>query len=153
MNSDDEEYREELPLRRVVLDTNVLVSAFQFGGKPRKLLELALAGSLIPLGSVALKDKLLRILIEKFKVPPSVLKLATKSYWEAVLWIEPTETVTLCRDEADNRVLECALAGKADYIVTGDRDLLDLAAAVKIPILKPDSFLTCFYQERRKPNT
>jgi predicted nucleic acid-binding protein len=45
-------------------------------------------------------------------------------------------------DEADNRVLECALEGGADMVVTGDRHLLDLHGAVLFPILKPEAFLS-----------
>lgn len=131
-----------------MLDTNVLVSAFQFGGKPRIILDLTLNGSLVPLSSVVLRDELFRILTGKFKVSVAVLKETTASYWEAVCWVEPTETVSLCRDEADNRVLECAIAGHADCIVTGDSDLLDLAEVATIAILRPGEFLTRFRAER-----
>jgi putative PIN family toxin of toxin-antitoxin system len=50
-------------------------------------------------------------------------------------------TVSICRDEDDNRVLECALDGMADYIVTGDKDLLDLVSFEGIKIVKVSDFL------------
>jgi len=56
--------------------------------------------------------------------------------------VEPTSVLSVCRDPADNRVLECALAGGADVIVTGDRDLLTLHPFRDIDILTPRAFLT-----------
>jgi predicted nucleic acid-binding protein len=49
--------------------------------------------------------------------------------------------VDLCRDDDDNRILECAIEGDAHYIVTGDRDLLDLPAVSQYTILNVDAFL------------
>jgi putative PIN family toxin of toxin-antitoxin system len=55
--------------------------------------------------------------------------------------VTPTRTVKVCRDEDDNRVLEAAVAGKADYIVTSDEDLLVLDPFEGIRIVRPHVFL------------
>ncbi|MFN0094325.1 MAG: putative toxin-antitoxin system toxin component, PIN family [Dehalococcoidia bacterium] len=55
--------------------------------------------------------------------------------------VQPSRTVDICRDPADNRVLEAAVAGAVDYVVTGDKDLLVLGAFEGIPIVDPATFL------------
>ncbi len=61
--------------------------------------------------------------------------------WESSLVVTPDMEVTASRDPNDNRVLEAALAGSADYIVSGDKDLLVLVQFEHIPILSPADFL------------
>ncbi|WP_237741288.1 putative toxin-antitoxin system toxin component, PIN family [Geminocystis herdmanii] len=55
--------------------------------------------------------------------------------------IKVTETITICRDAKDNKFLELAVSGKADFIITGDQDLLVLNPFENITIIKPDLFL------------
>jgi len=55
--------------------------------------------------------------------------------------VNPAHKITLCRDPRDNLVLECALAGKADFIVTGDEDLLVLKKFKSISIITPKNFI------------
>lgn len=55
--------------------------------------------------------------------------------------IEPNEQVSICRDPKDNKFLELAVSGKADFIVSGDEDLLELNPFREIRILKPADFL------------
>jgi predicted nucleic acid-binding protein len=56
----------------------------------------------------------------------------------------PIEKISLCRDIEDNKILECALAGKVDFIVSGDKDLLSLHLFKNIPIITPRKFLEFF---------
>jgi putative PIN family toxin of toxin-antitoxin system len=125
----------------VVLDTNVLISAYQFGGKPAQILQLAESESFVSLASGPLKSELARILAEKFLMPRSLVLATCTAFWQIAEWIEPKTPCNLCPDEADNRVLECAIEGSADFIVTGDHHLLDLASAVDCILLKPAPFL------------
>jgi len=55
--------------------------------------------------------------------------------------VEPTHRIDASRDPDDNRVLEAAIAGEADYIVTGDRDLLELGSYEGIRIVTPAEFV------------
>jgi uncharacterized protein len=59
--------------------------------------------------------------------------------------VEVTKTITACRDPKDNMLLELAVSGKADVIVTGDTDLLVLHPFKKIAILQPEAFLTAYF--------
>ena len=59
-------------------------------------------------------------------------------------FIEPKIEITECRDPKDNKFLELAVAGKADCIVTGDKDLLELHPFRNIRIITPKEFLTQF---------
>ena len=60
------------------------------------------------------------------------------------LFIEPVVKISECRDPKDNKFLELAVAGKADCIVTGDKDLLELHPFRNIRIITPKEFLTQF---------
>ena len=131
-------------LWRVVLDTNVLISAYQFGGKPGAILELAHHGKMTSLTSVPLRDELVRVLTYKFFATPISIGEACARLWEVSEWIEPKIRLDLCPDESDNRVLECALEGNAGFIVTGDRHLLNLQPIEGLMILSPDAFLARF---------
>jgi uncharacterized protein len=126
---------------RVVLDTNVLVSAYRFGGKPKAILELAEEMAFVPLISEPLKGELVRVLEEKFFMPRTLVTELCSYLWEVSEWVDPKIQIHLCADEPDNRVLECALEGKAGYIVTGDRHLLNLPPIKGLAILTPDKFL------------
>lgn len=129
---------------RVVLDTNVLISAYQFGDKPETILELAQNRAFVSLTSEPLRDELVRVLNEKFPMAPELIREACARFWEASAWVVPRLRICLCSDDADNRVLECAAEGQAGYIVTGDRDLLTLAPVPALTILTPDAFLAHF---------
>jgi predicted nucleic acid-binding protein len=59
--------------------------------------------------------------------------------------VEVFETIRVCRDPKDNMLLELAVSGKADVIVTGDTDLLVLNPFKNIAILQPVAFLTAYF--------
>ena len=105
---------------RVVLDTNVVVSALLFGGIPATILRLVRDDECQAVTSPALLDELHRVLIVKFEYPTRVAD-ATLKRWRAVNAVvtPPLELRIIAADPSDNRVLECALAGEADAIVSG----------------------------------
>jgi len=74
---------------RVVLDTNVLVSAYQFGGKPEQILQLAESESFVSLASDPLKIELARILAEKFLMSRSLVLATCTAFWQVAERIEP----------------------------------------------------------------
>lgn len=129
-------------MKRIVLDTNVYISAFLYGGKPKQVLELVLARQVHLLISIPLQSELQRVLRDKFSFTPRDLAAKTDVLWKHAEWISPRRRLSLCRDESDNRVLECAAEGRADVVVTGDRDLLDLPAMEGFAILTPAEFLS-----------
>jgi uncharacterized protein len=131
-------------IERAVLDTNIYVSAIEYGGKPRRTLDWIRLGNLQLLISIPLQLELERILRSKFGYDSAKLLFTASALWRDAVWISPQRRITLCPDESDNRVLECAIEGKASFIVTGDHHLLDLAPIPGLTILTAGAFLTHF---------
>lgn len=131
---------DESPVK-VVLDTNILISAIAFGGKPKNVLDLVLEEKIIAITSPILLAEFKEIYRKKFPLLEEDFELTIKNI-EEIFWIlQPTKTLDLLRDNDDNRVLEAALEGKCDYIVTGDKDLLELKSYKTIQIVTAEQFL------------
>jgi putative PIN family toxin of toxin-antitoxin system len=127
---------------RVVLDTNVLISALFWGGAPRRMVDLAAAGHFQAVTSPELLAELEAVLAGDFGVPQDKLELVLRdilSYAEVVTAVEEPELPV--RDLADVKVIACAVAGRADCIVTRDQDLLSLPLVGAIRILSVRDFL------------
>jgi putative PIN family toxin of toxin-antitoxin system len=115
-------------LAKVVLDTNILISAIVFGGKPRKVLESAIRGEI----QLVLTEKIIQEMREvlegkKFQYPKEITDLIIQELEALAEIVKPKENISLIeKDPKDNRVLECAQESQADYIVSGDAHLLEL---------------------------
>jgi putative PIN family toxin of toxin-antitoxin system len=123
-------------MNRVTVDTNVLISALVFQGLPGEFLALALAGSIQLITSPALLDELDEKL--RFKFLWSSVKASQARNELEILCdvISAIRHLTVIADDPDDdRVLECAIAGSADVIISGDRHLLDLRSFQGIQIL------------------
>ena len=119
--------RNALSATLVAADTNVLVSAIQFGGKPKQLLDLAVDGHVDLAISEAILEETLRVLKDKFQRTPEELRETDKQLRVLGRVVTPTESINAVDvDPSDNRVLECAVAGDAENIVSGDKHLLAL---------------------------
>jgi putative PIN family toxin of toxin-antitoxin system len=127
----------------IVLDTNVLVSALVFGGVPREVLTLVMAGRVICSLSLPILDELRDVLQRpKFGLSLEQAVAIVEELSEICTIVSPTETLQVIdADPADNRILECAIKAKATFIVSGDSHLLALAAHEGIWILRPSEFL------------
>lgn len=126
---------------KIVLDTNVLISAIGFGGKPRTILLLTIEGKMKGITSRVLLAELHEVISKKFpKLEPQLL-IIEEQIEEKFIIVQPKESINISRDEDDNRVLEAALEGGCDYIITGDEDLLNLVKFKNIKIITPDEFL------------
>jgi putative PIN family toxin of toxin-antitoxin system len=130
----------------VVLDTNVLISAILFGGKPRDLLQLIIQGQIDAFISPALEKEFRDVLSRpKFKLTTEECFLIYKEIETLMVIVFPKTSVKVIRsDPDDNAVLECALEAGVDYIVTGDPHLLDLAEFKGSKIVTPSEFLHNF---------
>jgi putative PIN family toxin of toxin-antitoxin system len=128
---------------RVVLDTNVLISALLFDGIPERIFLAGLRGEIQLLTSVSLLEELGRVLKGKFKIDANSVAHTielVKSVAEVVK-VESRIRVILHPD-ADNRVLECADDGKTDVVVTGDtKHILPLSKYKGAKILSPAEFV------------
>ena len=126
---------------RVVLDTNILISAFGWGGVPGRLLLSGLTGQVELCASPFLSAELERV----FAYPTVAQALAKRGlsaadlhrrYLASVLWFEAAPLPRpVCRDADDDHVLACAVAAGADLIVSGDDDLLSLRMYENMPIV------------------
>jgi len=131
--------------RRVVLDTNVVVSALLFrDGRLAWLREAWEARQFVPLVSAETIAELARVLgYPKFKLTDDEAKNLLAAYMEhaeAVGEVRRSVRVPRCRDEDDRAFLRLAYAARADVRVTGDEELLAVAAASRIPLLAPEAF-------------
>ncbi len=120
---------------RLLLDTNVLVSAVLFGGLPEGLVEQAFRGEYELVTSEAVLDEFEEVLQESFARPPLVARALREELASISDISRPQPIPRVSRDPADDMVLAAALGGHADAIVTGDKDLLDLGAYERIPVL------------------
>lgn len=126
---------------KVVVDTNVLISAFVFGGNAEQVLEKVLAsGELI--SSAFVLTELERVLKGKFEIPADKINRILTSLNQVAQVLSPdAPPPNICRDPDDNFILQLAAFADADFIVTGDKDLLVLAAFGKAQIVPPAVFL------------
>jgi uncharacterized protein len=129
-------------MTRVVADTNIYISALMFGGLPGVLLNLGLMQAFRLVTSPALLDELEDKLRVKFGVLAQDAAAIRVKLESAGDLIDPAIVLDVVTDDPDdNRVLECAVASRADYIVSGDRHLLKLKEHASIPILTAREFL------------
>ncbi|OPY05321.1 MAG: PIN domain protein [Syntrophorhabdus sp. PtaB.Bin184] len=130
-------------MRRIVVDTNVMVSALLFGGNPREVLLQAIRGE-IGLGmSPAMLYELQGVLSrKKFGLAEQLVETVMNEVTGLSDMVFPRRSVSVIeRDPDDNMVLECALEYRAQAIISGDEHLLALAAFENIPILTPAQYL------------
>jgi len=132
---------------RAVLDVNVLVSALlNPRGVPARIVKLWRADAFKAVACEALLAEFERVMLRprlrNRAVAPAELKDLSRSIRRLSVMTSGAISVTdIARDQDDNKVLACALEGGADYIVTGDGDLLVLGKYEGIPIISPTAFL------------
>lgn len=129
---------------RYVFDTNVIISALLFeNGKPAQALRYALAKGEV-LMSLEMLEELNEVLgREKFNqyVTAEEREEFLEALVERAVLIEIVENVQECRDPKDNKVLELALSGEAQYIISSDKDLLVLHPFRNVLVITVEEFL------------
>jgi putative PIN family toxin of toxin-antitoxin system len=128
---------------RIVLDTNVLISALMFGGNPRKILEKVIRGDIELYLSEAIISELGEVLKRpKFGLPISIVNQIISELSSISESVRPSKRINKVKvDPTDNRILECAIEEKAEYIVSWDNHLLDLKEFRSIKIVSPQHFI------------
>jgi len=129
---------------RVVLDTNTVVSALLFSGISSKLVSLWQKGLITPLLSREILDEYLRVLsYPKFDLSEGEIKeLIQEEILPYAEVVKPKKRLRVFqRDPSDKKCLDCAVAGKARVIISGDKDLLSLGRYRQIRIQSPAQFL------------
>ena len=127
---------------RVVADTNIYISALNFGGPPGEIVDLALEGVIELYISEPILKEIEGVLLRKFGWSESRGRSAVGVIRRFARLVVPGETVrAIPEDEPDNRILECALKANVSAIATGDSHLLKLRKFQDIPIVSPRELL------------
>lgn len=131
---------------RAVFDTNVLVAAFVAEGICSKLLTRGRKRQFHLIVCPIILQEFERVLIKKFSATRNETRSALRIVSEAVhSVVHPSQPVqSVCRDPDDDAILACVLEARADYLVTGDEDLLELKGFKGIRIVTPRDFELLF---------
>lgn len=133
-------------MTKVCLDSNIFISALLFDGKPEEILFLASDGKIEILVSPAILDEVKKNLTQKFSRSEADTKKLVKSIISISHVIVPKIKITTVGYPPDNKILEVALEGKVNCIITGDKKhLLPLKEFKGIPIITPVQFLAKWY--------
>ena len=128
---------------KVVLDTNVIISAIIFGGKPRTIFELIIVDKkLTGIISKSVFDELLCVLKVKFKYSRSQLIRIEKLIEGSFIITHPQNIPKIIKeDRFDNQILAIIDETTIDYIISGDNHLLKIKTYKNVPIVPPHSFM------------
>lgn len=126
----------------VVFDTNIFISAFVIpGSKAEEAYLHALRGGFNLYSSVAILTETAQKLREKFGWEENKIARFLKTIAKVATIIKTRPHLHFLTDKPDNRILECAAAAKADFIVTGDKHLLSLKQFQNVAIIRLSDFL------------
>lgn len=130
-------------MNKVVLDTNMFLSAFLFNGHTKIIFDIIFANKLRLYVSSELRNEVLNKM-EKYEATEQVKSDAMYFFHERSTTIKPKIKLNICRDPKDNFLLELAETAKADYLITRDKDLLSLpnSAWRKTKIITPEVLLS-----------
>ena len=131
---------------RVVVDTNVFMSSF-FGCNPRRIIDLWIEGGITICLSKDILDEyvgvLLRMGLDKDKELDELLNLFSHGF-NSLFTAKPPQINIISDDPDDNKFIECAVGLEADYIISGDKHLLNLREYCGIKISSPRKFLDIY---------
>ena len=129
---------------RVVIDTNIFISGLLGSGSCRKVylsfkegeFELVVSEVLFEELKFVIERPKFHLLIDAEEKKEVILFIRSKA-----IFVKPKRKFNICRDTKDNKLLECALEARADFIVSRDKDLLILKSFLGTSIVSPKEFL------------
>lgn len=132
---------------KIVIDTNIFVSALLFENSlPFQVVKLAEKKGTILFSETTLGE--LKQVLNRKKFDKYVTLQEREAFFLKLMMTGENvlihRNIKACRDEKDNKFLELAVNGKADFIITGDNDLLVLNPFENIPIINPDIFINTY---------
>jgi putative PIN family toxin of toxin-antitoxin system len=136
---------------RVTCDTNIFISGLNFRGNPRRVLDMAQEGRI----RLCVSDDILNEIEEvlrrpKFGWQEKEIERALRGIARFTQHVKPKYRIDVVKaDPDDNRILDCAIAGKSEYLVTGDNHLLDIGQFRGVKIVTPAEFLEIIAQQGR----
>ncbi len=121
---------------RIVFDTNIFISALAIPGSlaEKAMLKIIEGGDILVI-SKDIINEVLSVLSSKFSRDKEGLSHVAVILSELGELVKPTRKVNIFKDDPDNRILECAIHGKADVLVTGDKEMLRLREYEQIRIM------------------
>ncbi|HID62605.1 MAG TPA: putative toxin-antitoxin system toxin component, PIN family [Anaerolineae bacterium] len=140
---------------KTVIDTTVWISGIFWHGVPHQILEMWKTGDFEIVVSEAILAEVGRKLNEK--AVEFGMEIEVVNEWldliigEGIL-VRPQEQIRACRDSEDDMFLEAAVEGRADFVVSGDKDLTDMGESREIKLVKPREFYDFLTKERETPN-
>jgi putative PIN family toxin of toxin-antitoxin system len=132
---------------RVVIDTNVFISGLNFAGKPSEILELFIKWNIEVFISPFILSEIERILKERFEWSEGNIHRVLNRIKRQTILVNPKLKVTVIKENHDdNRILECAIEGTVQYLISGDRKhLLPLKEYQGTKIISPSDFLKLLF--------
>lgn len=136
---------------KLVLDTNIFISAINFDAKPELIVRLVSSKQAKGYISRFIIAEVCTTLRNKFKFSPEKIDRAENILLNNFVLIEPGIIINTIKNcSPDNKILACAVAAKADYLISGDKKHILLLKKIKnIPILSPEQFLKLLYHTAR----
>ena len=127
---------------KVVIDTNIIVSAFGWGGKPADIIRLITGGEILNFTSVEMLTELKEVVgYPKLAFSEALQAEITEIMFNASSIVNIHESLDIIdADSSDNKVLECAISANVEFIISGDKHLLDLKNFRGIEIMTPEDF-------------
>ncbi|MBU0569744.1 putative toxin-antitoxin system toxin component, PIN family [Patescibacteria group bacterium] len=125
-----------------VLDTNIIISGILFGGNSREIIRLGMQKKINIYLSAQILLETSRVFYEKFKLTNEEIELILKGLARISTLVEPQIKLDIVKkDSSDNMVIECAYCVKADFVISGDKHLLELKKYKNINLITPSQFL------------
>lgn len=129
-------------MKRLLLDTNIYVSAVLFGGKPKEIIDLARHKKVEIVISEYILWEIREVLSRKFNIPQSRLNKIEHDILSLARLVNVSSKIEVVVEHpADNAILACAVDGRADAVITGDKHLISLKKYQGMPVLTPQKFL------------
>lgn len=140
---------------RAVIDTTVWISGIFWPGLPHQILEMWKAGDFEIIVSEAILTEIERKLSEKaieFKIETEIVNVWLDLIIGEAIFVQPQDKIQVCRDPDDDLFLEAAVEGRADFIVSGDKDLTDIGEFRGIKLINPRQFYNFLTRHRETLN-
>lgn len=133
---------------KIVIDTNIYISAIFWGGKPRSVVDLGRNGQVSIFTSSQIEKEINKKLKIKFGLSDEEVAQILFDFSTFTLPIKASRKITVIDDDPDDdKFIECAVASRAGFIVSGDKHLLNLKEYKGIKIMKAADFLSLFLKK------
>ncbi len=139
---------------KIVIDTNIVISGTFFGGFPRKILEAVVRDKVEAYANTKIINEYLDIVKEMITDKGGNLDVNILSpFIDKLNVVKPMSKIKISRDKDDDKFIECAIDSNALYVVSGDKDLLDIVKYQRISIIAAKDFYNLYLGNHKKNKT